>query len=135
VTKRDRKALCRYVRWVADVVELRDWTIVIAHDPPADDDIYAHVAPTDGRKIATVRFCAGFRDLEPDKQRMVVVHELVHLHLAPLQFQCEDDLHPLWGKAVDTVFFASFRRNIEYAVDGITHAIAKHMPLIEWPNT
>ena len=131
---RERKVLGEYIRSVADAMELRDWTLELSHGPPDLEDSFAEVTPTDGRKIAVIAFCEEFRRLEPTKQRMIVVHELVHCHTAMVQHQVERDLEKHLGLPVDRIFFHSFRRNLEYAVDGLTHALAKHLPLIEWPK-
>lgn len=138
MTRRDRKALGRYLRALADSLELRDWTIVVEHEPVTDESddekILADVRTTSGRKIAHVRVCPDFRDRDRQDIRHILVHELVHVHLAQLQAQSENDLADLVGKPADTVFFRSFCRNLEYAVDAIASALAKHQPLIEWPS-
>lgn len=139
--KHDRKELGRYVRYVADEMGLRDWHLELLAEPPdgqaiGDDHItLADVSPSPGRRHATIRFCADFRELNPETQRMAVVHELVHLHLAPLQHQCENDLSAeMLGGPASHVFFCGFRRNLEYAVDAMTCALAPHLPLIDWPD-
>jgi hypothetical protein len=134
VTKRDRKALGKYMRECADLMELRDWHLDLSHDPPAgDDDAYASCEPIEGRRKAVFRFAADFRKQDPETQRMVVAHELVHCHLAMAQLQAEQDTYPL-GPAASSLFQATFRRNLEYGVDGLAHALAKHLPLIDWPK-
>lgn len=132
--KRDRKELCRYIRWVANEMCLRDWTFDVPHEPLPESDAFATVKPTDGRKRARITFCRDFRDLEPDRQRHVVIHELVHCHFAMVQHQIESDLERHLGQHADRVLFDSFRRNLEYGVDGITDALAPHLPLIRWPE-
>lgn len=132
--KRDRKALCGYIRWVADTMDLRDWVFDVSYEPPSDPEAYATCRPILGRRRAVLKFCADFREMEPDVQRNTIVHELVHCHMAGLQSQAELDLESLLGKPTDAVFFSAFRRNVEYAVDGLAGAIAKHMPYIDWPE-
>lgn len=130
--KRDRKALGEYCRDVADRIELRDWHIDLSHEP-AGDPAWATSECIFGRRRVVLRFCEEFRSLTPDDQRNVVVHELVHCHLAALQSQLERDLERHLGLGADRVFFDSARRNLEYAVDGLASALAKHLPPIEWP--
>lgn len=138
MTKRDLKELGRYVRWIADEIGLRDWTINLCADGTETEDeaerALAEIDCCSGRRQARIDFCDDFRDIKPEDQRMAVVHELVHCHLAAVQEQCEHDLVDLIGRPADAVFTRSFRRNLEYAVDGITSALAPHMPLIEWPD-
>jgi hypothetical protein len=139
VKKRDRKALGRYCRELADRLELRDWTINIEHAELGNagtdgERTLADVDTTTGRKLVQVRVCSDFRAFDREKQRHVLVHELVHVHLAALQEQCEYDVADLIGKPADAVFCRSFRRNLEYAVDALASALAKHQPLIDWPE-
>lgn len=134
MNRRDRKALGSYMREVADRMELRDWHLDLSHDPPAQDDAYASCEPIYGQHRTVLRFAHGFRDRDPEDQRHTVVHELVHLHLAALTSQVEHDASELLGSTADSVFWNGARRNLEYAVDGLAHAIARHIPIIEWPE-
>ncbi len=132
MTKRERRALGRYVRWIADAMELRDWTIHLA-DAPCDPEYSAKVELTEGRKHATISFNPRFREGAAEDQRQTIVHELVHCHFAlPWRMVQTDLLQPL-GQETYSIFCDSFRRTLEYGVDAVADAIAKHMPLIEWP--
>jgi hypothetical protein len=133
VKARDRKTLGRYCRTVADRMELRDWHIDVMHEDPSDETAYASAECIYGQKRVRLRFCPEFRDLAPIVQRHVVVHELVHCRMAAVQSQAERDLEDHIGRLADSLFFRSFRRNLEYAVDALSVAIAKHTPLIDWP--
>jgi hypothetical protein len=132
MTAAERKALCAYIRWVGDAMELRDWTFELLRDP-AEDGCFAVVRPIFGQKLALISVCQNFRQLDRKKQREIVAHELIHCHLAALQSQLEDDLEEHLGKASYALFFESAKRNLEYAVNGLEMAIAKHLPLIKWP--
>jgi hypothetical protein len=133
MNKRDRKALCEYIRWVANEMELRDWRFELMRNPCGDDNL-AVIHPVYGQKHATLYVCKNFRELDSPRQREVIAHELVHCHLAALQSQLEDDLRPALGEHTYSLFFAAAKRNIEYATNGLEMAIAKHLPLIEWPT-
>jgi len=134
MTKKDRKALGQYVREVADRMELRDWHVDVSHEPPEYDDAYATCEPIYGQRRAVFRFADGFRERDLEGQRHTVVHELVHCHLASLTSTLEHDAQTVLGKPAATVLWEGARRQLEYGVDGLAHAIAKHMPLIEWPE-
>ena len=54
--------------------------------------------------------------------------------MASVDDMMRDDLDTLLGKPADTIFWKSWRRQLEYAIDATAAAIAKHMPLIEWPD-
>ncbi len=136
LTKRDRKYLGSYMRECADAMELRDWHLDLSHEGPEPHhgNAYASAEPIFGQRRAVFRFCSTFRELRPDEQRNIVVHELVHCHLASIQSMVEKDLEEPLGKAVDAMFFSAFQRSVEYATDALAAAIAKHLPLPEWPK-
>jgi len=134
MTKKDRKELGKYIRWIADAVELRDWTIELEHDPPKSEDSFAAIFPVYGRKVAHLYVCEDIREHDLPMTRHCIVHELVHLHLAALQNQAERDLENVLSGGEEHMFFQSFKRNLEYSVDGLSSALAKHLPLIEWPK-
>lgn len=129
----DWEVLGRYLREVADTLGLRDWTLLVKHDPPASVEALAEVRPTEGRKHATVRVCIEFRELTDEEQRAVVVHELLHCHLAVVQHLTAggSQLGGMLGGSGSGILDA-IRLAIEYAVDGISDAIAAHYPLIAW---
>ena len=132
--KRPTKAAFRrftrgYVRALADDLGLRDWSITI--DIVDEDDQREHNAviatchPCYGRKLAEIQLHPPFWDLPPDRQKYALIHEFMHCHLAPVQSQVEHDLKDHFSDSAYGVFFDSFRRNVEYAVDGIATEIAR----------
>jgi hypothetical protein len=133
MTKRDRNALARYIRWVADAIELRDWTITL-DDEPCDPDYNARVDCSEGRKHATIAFHAKFREMDPEDQRQTIVHELVHAHHAVTWRMVQTDLLRPLGQETYGVFVDSYRRAMEYCVDATADALVKHLPLIRWPK-
>lgn len=134
LTEPERVVVGRYMRWVADAMELRDWTMELSHEP-ADKDAYASIRATYGRKVALVDLCDNFRTLDADKQRHTIVHELVHCHLESAANMVFRDIEDFLGKQSDQIFYNGFKRQIEYGVDALASAIAKHMPLIDWEDT
>lgn len=131
--KRDRQALAAYVRFVADRLELRDWTLVLEPEPP-DQDIEAHVRPLFGRRVAALRFSTQFRGLDADRQRYVVCHELVHLHLDRISTYLENDLEALVGKPAHAVVWSRHVEDVEMAVDGMAEAFAPTVPHLDWTH-
>lgn len=132
MTDRDWEALSRYVRWVANAMELRDWTLDLQRRP-CDRGAIASIHPTFGRKVADIYFDEHFRTLVPEVQRHTVVHELIHCHLEPAANMVYKDLEEQLSKPADQIFWNGFNRQIEYGVDALANVIAAHMPLIEWP--
>ena len=137
--KRDRKEFERYIRHIADEVELRDWSIGIIYEQPSSPKRQdgkrwgASSESTPGRKYVGLTFPPDCRGWDRDELRATVVHELIHAHLAPLAEMCREDLH---GHIVESAYYLfndSATRWLEYAVDALADALAKHQPLIEWP--
>lgn len=125
--------LGQYMRDRADELGLRDWHLFLTHIPPDDEDADGICTPTEGRKHATIKVCRDFKEqLKPDAQRAVIIHELLHCHFQAAVDMVRVDLPRLLGQPAYDVFFPAFRRSMEYAVDGITDAIADKFPLIEW---
>lgn len=133
MTDADFDALTRYVRWVANELELRDWTITVTREA-APADALAHIRGTYGRKLALIDFAADFRSHDAEDQRHTVVHELVHCHLESATNMVLNDIEDSLGKTTDQVFWNGYKRQIEYGVDALASALAKHLPLIDWPE-
>lgn len=133
--KRDRKALERYARVVADRLELRDWTVAVDLETPgSDDDWHAYSDCTMGRKHVRVAITPACRDWPLEELRQTVAHELVHAHFAVPWEMVRRDLHGLLLQTAYDVFADGFRRTLEYGVDAVADALAKHLPLIKWPT-
>lgn len=133
VKKRERKALGRYIRSVADEMGLRDWTLHLLREP-CDEDCNAQTHMVYGRRTAHIRVSEGFRDREPEGIRQTVVHELTHLHFAAATSQAELDLEGHLGAQAHGVFWNGWQRNFEYGIDATAVALAPHMPLIDWDD-
>ena len=128
----DLKTLGDYIRARADDMGLRDWTLILKAEPLDESDgAYAKVEPVDGQKHAVIHVCKDFRTETADTQRMAIVHELVHCHMASVQFFARVDLADVVGSA-GMLLQKGLERDIEYAVDGIAVAWAEKFPMIEW---
>jgi hypothetical protein len=138
--KRDHNALREYLRDLADALELRDWTVALAvGDPsgPARADGHRWGASSEsipGRKHVTVTFPPDVRDWEPNELRVTACHELIHAHLAPLSEMWRVDLYQHVARPTYELFNDGATRWLEYAVDALADATARHQPLIEWPS-
>lgn len=131
LTKKERRALGLYVREIADRIELRDWTIAIAH-APCDDHLEANINVTPGTRHATISFHPDTDERSAAELRETVVHELIHAHIDVCWKMVQTDLAEALGKPTYYVFCDAYRRNMELSVDGLAKALAKHMPLIDW---
>lgn len=121
------EALGGYIRTVADSLGLRDWQFSVKREP-CDDDSQAEILCTYGRKHAEVRVGADWMDCEPTRQRLVVVHELLHCHLDPIGKLAHNDLPQVLGQPASALLAEVVQRDIEFAVDGIAEAVAGFFP-------
>jgi hypothetical protein len=72
------------------------------------------------------------REHDKEEIRDTVVHELTHCHFGDLWDQLRRDLLGSMGQEGYDHFTNSAERNLEHAVDAMSIALAKHMPLIDW---
>jgi hypothetical protein len=140
VRKRDRAEFDTYVRYVANALELRDWTIAITIAEPDSTDRHdglkwgASSSSTPGQKHVHLTFAPDVRSWDMEELRQTVAHELVHAHLAPLIEMCRQDLRGHLAQSAYDLFNDSVTRWLEFAVDALSIAASKHLPLIEWPK-
>lgn len=115
------------IRTYADELGLKDWRFIVS-DEDAPDDAYAMIDTTYGRKVAVIKVCKEFES-EPDwKQRECLIHELIHCHFDGMD-RIVDTISDQLHRDVWSVFYASFRREVEIGTDAIALAIAAHFPL------
>lgn len=112
--KRDHRTLAAYVRTCADLLELRDWTVVVG-DPLPDDSSFATM------------------HLDRAEQRATVAHELIHCHFEPAWAMVRDDLDRHVGQHLGWAFYDGWRRSMEYGIEAMTQAVVDRLPLIDWP--
>lgn len=124
----DRQALGEYVRDVADMMGLRDWTVGIASDPPDDSDANAKVDVPFGRRCAMIAFAPIWAERDPEGLRQTVVHELLHCHLWTLD-QRHCDLHSVLKESTYAIHHLAHHEALEIAIDSIAQAWAQTLPL------
>jgi hypothetical protein len=107
-----------YVRKIADILHLRDWSFEIYEELPSDSDAVASINPIYGRKRAVIRLSEGFLNDSKSDQRHTLAHELIHCHTGPMQRVIEAEEH----------MTAAARIAMEYCVDGLADAIAPLLP-------
>lgn len=146
MTKQEVGVLAAYVRQVGDLMGLRDWHFrtTVTDDlheggmENPDKDTFmamASVLPVPGQHKAQIRFSSLFReDNDAETQREIVVHELVHCHLADMrEFVRTGTLHHLAQATYDALSFG-FDLAWEHTVDDISRAWAENLPFIHWPK-
>jgi hypothetical protein len=131
-TPEQRRAIGAYVRAIADALLLRDWRFELPFDPPPSPNAFAQVRPVYGRRIAQLWFCRDFADLEPEKIRHVVTHELLHVVTDQITSTLENAGERLVGAPAFAVLWEATRERSEQATDQLADALAPHLPLIDW---
>lgn len=132
----DHHALGRYVRELADLMGLRDWTVQTNTDVKLDATNHRFA---DGQVVASVRIPHGTKSLEltvdnawsrwdADTLRRVIVHELVHAHLIVMLWAF-DNIQNVVGGALFEVLDSAFDDAHELATDAIAVAWAETLPL------
>lgn len=116
----DDPRLPAYLRILADLMGLKDWTIEVLPEP-ASDGAAAEICCVDGRKFAKVRFVRDWHERTPEDLRATCCHEMIHCHLAPLRADMERRLSP--------ANFATADMLLEYAIDGMADAWSACLPL------
>lgn len=107
-----------YVRQIADLFALKDWSFQIeASDPDGEMSVQC----AKGRRRALMEVAESFWSLAPEKQRHCVTHELVHCHNWPAFTFAEERLG-----AMEKACLLEWE---EYSTDSITDGVAPLMPL------
>jgi hypothetical protein len=117
----------RYVEEAQGVLGLLDLTIKVT-DEQAPEDTYADIQVHPEAPEATIRIAHGFWTLTPDEQRRVIVHELLHCHMAAM-VNLKDDLEKTLGTAAFDIFDAAFERAHERTTDKLARLMAPLLPL------
>jgi hypothetical protein len=113
-----------YVRQIADLMGLKDWIVHVGDGPPTASNANASTFLRYGAKDALIKLSEDFLNDPPAHQRITIVHELIHLHLAPADGLITDFL----GDETDPRYKAYWRM-MEYAIDGLAVAWAETLPL------
>jgi len=138
MSKKKFHRIGKYVRRRADDLNLRDWTIHLLHEPLASDcEHAAEITVTYGRAHASISLARHFLTYEPAVQRETLVHELIHIHLDPIEarFRRRGGDGSIWAHLGDLaagVIIDEVHHDIERATDAIAHAVALGCPLPEF---
>ena len=117
----------RYVEEAQGALGLLDLTVKVT-DEQAPEDTYADIQVHPEAPEATIRVAHGFWALTPDEQRRVIVHELLHIHMAAM-VNLKDDLEKTLGTTAFDIFDAAFERAHERTTDKLARLMAPLLPL------
>lgn len=115
--QRTRADFQPYVRSLADSIGLKDWKIQISEAPPPNSDsAEASTWTAYGQRRAEIYLSDRFLGSSSEEQRDTVVHELLHLHFAPMDGIVTD--------VVEAGPYKAYSRLFEYGIDAVAVAIA-----------
>jgi hypothetical protein len=119
-----------YVKHLANRMGLSEWELAVHKDTALDlEDVIAQVKISRSRHSATIGLSKHFLRHAPDwMQRDTVVHELIHCHLYQVEQHLDlaFDLYP--EKNLITLLKKEINRSMEFAIDDMALAWAKHFP-------
>lgn len=127
--KGDRDELGQYVREMADLMGLRDWTIVMKPGNPEDADHMACAQQIYGQKHLNLWFRKDWSRWPAKQLRQTTCHELLHAHLNPLAHSTLNNVGQLIGKRPYQVAWEAMSERLEFTVDGIADAWSETLPL------
>jgi hypothetical protein len=116
--------------WVADALPrlgLGQWEITVAEEAAAED-AWADVEPHAYDPRATMRIGSGLEAQTPERQRLILTHELVHLFLQPLD-RYTASMESTHGSVWYGAWYPGYDDHLEQATERIAKSIAPHLPL------
>ena len=134
MTEADWEALAIYVNRLRHMLNLDFWAIEIERERPEVESAYAATHIQSQGNVAKLRICHDFRGFEPDLQRVVIIHELLHLYTDRLFSDMLDVIEDIGSSQTYQATRVVFRTQYERLTDALAYAIAPAHPLLEWPS-
>ncbi len=131
MTKARHREVTKYIYSLQELLALKDWTVELSFEEPDEESTLGSTTCTYGRKNAIIRVAPEFHELSLYDQRHIIVHELLHCHLARMRYvviNLKDHL----SSSVFSLAFDSHMDELEFTVDAMADALAPKCPLPEW---
>jgi hypothetical protein len=116
-----------YLREAADKLGLKHWNVTLSVFPLEDEDLQAEITQSECQH-AVVKLPERFFGFSPAYQRLVLAHELCHLHLARMD-ECVQASTEVMEANVYKLFFCSYSDAEEQAVEAFARLLAPSLPL------
>lgn len=116
--------------YIADALvtlELQDWEITVSREA-ADITSHADIEVHDQRRTADLRIARDFFAQSPERQRLILAHELSHIISARLDRVIENLEEPL-GKIGYALLEPNFIDATERMVEHFARLIARELPI------
>lgn len=128
-----RKALAAAVANYQASMRLVDWTITIDWDKPCAKDALATITPMADSRHATLRLSPEYIELPPSMRTQVILHELAHCLLFPIDDLALSTVKHLSRKGGAAIYEIAHASAIERAVDAVADALLPHVPPVKLP--
>ena len=122
-----REQVAAYLNANRDVMHLKQWTLKVSADIPADDS-WADVEVSDNLWEATVRISGDFFKETPESQRRILAHELMHVHLAAME-RLMGSLEGVLGSQAYEVLEKLWDTEGERVAEALSFIVAGVLPL------
>jgi hypothetical protein len=116
--------------WIADALvtlELQGWEITVSREA-ADITAHADIEVHDQRRTADLRIARDFFTQSPERQRLILAHELAHVISSRLDRVIENLEEPL-GKIGYALLEPNFIDATERMVEHLARLIARELPI------
>ena len=134
MAKQDKFAVLK--KWVAEsqtLMGLDHWEVTIV-EAAADVDAWADIEPHPQQPTADLRVAFDFWKQEPEKQRLILTHELLHLVLARYA-RISENLEESLGKLAWAVIEPQLEDGEERTIEHLARIIAPYLSLPAFPKT
>lgn len=126
--RRKHESVIEYVTRLQPFMRLEHWEIEILPGAARGGN-YADVHTIDGRRWARIGLCAEWEELDPEDERLYLVHEMLHIHQAMMSSFVTEGLGDHMAPPALAVLVDGFNRQLEYMTDTLSHVVAPHLPL------
>jgi hypothetical protein len=116
-----------YLNANRDVMHLKQWTLKVSNDIPADDS-WADVEVSENLWEASVRLSGDFFKETPESQRRILAHELMHVHNAALE-RLINTLSGVLGSQAYELLEKVWDTEGERVAEALSFVVAEVLPL------
>ena len=122
-----REQVAAYLNANRDVMHLKQWTLKVSNDIPADDS-WADVEVSENLWEASVRLSGDFFKETPESQRRILAHELMHVHNAALE-RLINTLSGVLGSQAYELLEKVWDTEGERVAEALSFVVAEVLPL------
>ena len=122
-----REQVTAYLNANRDAMHLKQWTLKVSNDIPADDS-WADVEVSENLWEASVRLSGDFFKETPESQRRILAHELMHVHNAALE-RLINTLSGVLGSQAYELLEKVWDTEGERVAEALSFVVAEVLPL------